>query len=146
MGDHVLYIAVDPGRVSGVAVMAHGICKGYEVPARKTGQSVHDFMSGSRKDVWEVAMERYTITPGIRSAQPHALMVMGAVEYVCDSQSVTFHYYTPGMGKRVCDNDLLRRIGWWQPTKDGHANDAKRILLTHLAVRDPDLFGTITGI
>lgn len=142
----MFYIAVDPGKVSGVAVWAYGKCVGYEVPARMTGQAVLDLTRGSREDLWEGAIERYTITSGPKSNEPDALKVSGALEYVFDTQSIPFHYYNPATCKRMCVNATLRELDWWQPTKDGHANDAKRVLLTHIANRDPELFGQLTGI
>lgn len=142
----MFYVAVDPGKVSGVATLINGICRGYEIPARDTGYTVQSLMRGSREDEWEVAIERYTITPGPKTSQGDALKVMGAMEFMCDARGVPFFYYTPGIGKSMCPNTLLKKLGWWQPTRDGHANDAKRVLLAHIAVREPALFGTLTGI
>lgn len=140
------YIAVDPGKVSGVAIYEEGVCTGYEIPAAFTAQFVEERMRTRWDLPWETACERYTITPGPKTSQDDALKVMGALEYVCQVRAIPFVYYTPGIGKSKCDNALLRKLGWWQPTKDGHANDAKRIMIAHLSVRVPEVYARLVGI
>lgn len=46
--------------------------------------------------------------------------------------------YTPAQAKGLVTDDLLRFLGWFNKTKDGHANDASRHLFFHLQVtREP---------
>lgn len=40
--------------------------------------------------------------------------------------------------KKFVSNERLRAIGWWQPGK-GHANDALRQVLVHIAERDQEV-------
>jgi hypothetical protein len=41
--------------------------------------------------------------------------------------------YTAAQSKSFSTNDKLKHMGWYLPTKDGHANDAARVLLLGLA-------------
>lgn len=141
-------ISVDPGLVTGMDLYTAGHRETLEVPHAEVGSALRRWnaaLSGVHERI-DMAVERYTMTPGIKSPQPHALMIMGVCEDHARHNSWTLSYYTPGMSKKLCTNDTLRRLGWWTPTKDGHANDARRITLAHISVKFPEEFGRLTGI
>lgn len=94
------------------------------------------------------AVEEYTMTSGKgpKTAQPLALKIMGAVEVVAADFGWRHQYFQPKDCKKRCTNDTLRKLGWWQPTKDGHINDARRVTLSSIAVNFPDEFARMMGI
>jgi hypothetical protein len=86
--------------------------------------------------------ERYDQPPGRRvlTAQPEALKTNGALEYVATQCEVTFRQQSRGEAKKVVTDDVLRRLGWFIRTKDGHANDASRQAGFFLHQHHPELW------
>jgi hypothetical protein len=83
---------------------------------------------------------RRAITP-----QPEALMAIGALEYVLTLRGITLRQQPRAEVKKAIPDTLLRRLGWYKKTKDGHANDAARhvgflVLQTH-----PELWLRLTN-
>lgn len=52
---------------------------------------------------------------------------------------VTWSSQEPSVAKRLGTNETLKKLGWWNPTKDGHANDAARHVLCALLKHHPDV-------
>lgn len=83
---------------------------------------------GNGNGAVSLCWERYDQPPGRRvlTAQPEAMMANGALEYVATRCGVTFRQQSRVDAKKVVPDAVLRRLGWFQKTKDGHANDASR--------------------
>jgi hypothetical protein len=80
-----------------------------------------------------VVCERYTITPQTlkKSAQYDALYQVGILGYFARRYGVKVTLQQPSQAKRLATNDKLERIGWRNPSRGGHADDASRHLLTY---------------
>ena len=59
--------------------------------------------------------------------------LIGACRLLAHQAGIPFVRQTPAEAKSFATDDKLRRLGWYRPTKGGHANDASRHLLTFLA-------------
>jgi len=144
----MIILSIDPGNVSGVGVWDSVLpdnIETLEVPYTDTGDFVWGFLYDKASRI-EMVVERYTMTGGIKTSQPDALKLMGVLEWMAAFKQVPLHYYLPSTSKKTADNKRLRRVGWYKATKDGHANDGARLVLTHLANRYPEIFGKIVGL
>lgn len=152
----MLIIAVDPGNVSGMDFYM-------KRPDGRINRFSHEnpglFEVVDQLRAWRIAIagwqapvhiavEKYTMTSGSgpKTAQPLALMIMGAVEVVAADLGWTHHYFTSGECKGRADNATLKRLGWWEPTKDGHINDARRVTLSCMAHVFPEEFASLMGL
>jgi hypothetical protein len=128
-------LAIDPGKITGLAFLHHQDLSSYsawELEFLQTGALIRDFTVsyGNRLDV---VCEQFTInTRTVRNTQaPWSLEVIGIARYFCQSntgQDLTLYEQKPPFST----DDRLKAMGWYRPTKDGHANDAARQLLKHL--------------
>lgn len=142
-----MIITVDPGNVSGVAVYSGPgtIPQSFEVPYADFSR----FFWGQLEQVIlpEVVVERYVMTSSkLLTPQPLALMTMGQVEMACHRHGLGWHYYLASVNKANCPDSLLRKLGWYRRTKDGHANDGMRLIITHLKTRRPEEFAALVGL
>lgn len=76
-----------------------------------------------------VVCESYVITTETlrKSRQTAPLEIIGALRWMCDHFGAHFELQQPAQAKRLATDDRLRKIGWWNGSKD-HANDAARHL------------------
>lgn len=99
----------------------------YEFPAYDATRLVHKFMEEYPSNT-HVGVERYDdgIT-GSRhvSPQPEAMYTIGALRYAASLCRITVLLQGRAEAKKVTD-DMLRVWGWWNTTRDGHANAAAR--------------------
>lgn len=147
----MIILGIDPGQVTGMAwwdLDKEAPTQWREEPSETVGEALRLWFSWASvaKAPVRVAVERYTITPGIKTAQPAALMTMGVIEDQCRQHCIPFAYYQPATTKKQVSNTLLRKLGWWTPTKDGHANDALRLCLVQLAHTDPQRYADLVGL
>jgi len=103
--------------------------------------------SHDRRNIVSLCWERYDQPPGKRvlTAQPEALKANGALEYVATQCNVTFRQQSRGDAKKVVTDAVLRKLGWYQKTKDGHANDASRQAGFFLHQNHPELWLRLLG-
>lgn len=147
----MIIIAVDPGLFSGYALWDSSKPQrifteelAYNQLWRRVRADLDEY-DGHATDV-HIVVERYTMTPGVKSAQPEALKIMGQLELLADMYGRQLHYYLPTTTKSMIQNKRLKQVGWYRPTPDGHANDGARVVGVHLAVRHPEIFGDLFGI
>lgn len=76
----------------------------------------------------EVYYENYTIRPGVRTHQPAALHIIGAIKYRVDRLVMPDVSFEPATSKGLVSNDDLRTLGFYSGSALGHANDAARVL------------------
>lgn len=130
-------LALDPGGTSGIALGWFGLEQGqgegvpvfrsYEAPTLDALLEVELFLqSGGDK---AVVCESWTPRPGIRTFQPEALESIGAARYLCWRYRTPFQLQSPAEAKRFATNEKLATLGWRNPSKGGHADDAARHLL-----------------
>jgi len=91
--------------------------------------------------------ERYDQTPGRRvlTPQPEAIKANGALEYISTQCGVTFRQQSRADAKKVVTDKVLRQLGWYKSTKDGHANDASRQAGFFLHQNHPELWMKLLG-
>lgn len=148
----MIIVGIDTGLQTGMAYWDTKIMEkpnAIEVPYVETGETLFKWLYGvnARADV-NVVCERYTMISGggPKTAQPEALMGMGMVEYVCRYLRMPLTWQFPVDAKRLAPDSLLREIGWYVKTKDGHANDGQRHLLKWYADHYPRDFAELVGI
>lgn len=148
----MMIIAIDPGLMTGLAW--------YDAPTGRWGTEeltypdviprLQHLLLGANMfnadDRVYVACEKYVMLPGPKSSQPEALMHMGAIEWVCRREQVPLTWQFPREAKTRAPDTVLRRIGWYKKTKDGHANDAARHVIEWLACNNPTAFADLLGI
>lgn len=136
-------MAVDPGKLSGIAFAEFangaaepGSLQAWEMAPLETVKHVDNWLGGKGLSI--VACESFTPRAGIRTWQPDALEIIGALRYVCHLHNTVFVLQSPANAKSFSTAAKLKKLGWWFPTEGGHANDALRHLLL-LAVRGGDI-------
>lgn len=146
----MIIIGIDPGLVTGMARYDTHSTRpplALEVEYAGVGDKLEEWLySVIPEPPAAVACEKYVMLPGPKSAQPEALMLMGVVDYMCKKYDMPLSWHLPKDTKKRAPNDLLRRLGWYQQTKDGHANDGQRLILEWLALNDPETFARLLGI
>lgn len=147
----MILIGIDPGNVSGMALWdleKEAPTQWREEPSATVGNALRKwldyFVPGHAEVV--LSVEKYTMTPGIKTAQPAALMTMGVLEDVAQLRGIKLDYFLPATTKKQVSNSLLRKLGWWTPTKDGHVNDALRLVLCELSRIDPQRYADLVGL
>ena len=145
----MIIIAIDPGLVSGLAVWDSADIQGItlsEVHYQDIGDRLEEAIVEFRQQRVEFACERYTMRPGVKTAQPEALKIMGVLEHLGKRHRIPLHYYLPDSCKGTMKNPRLKDAGWYRVTKDGHSNDGARVLGTHLFNQYPEVAGRLFGI
>jgi hypothetical protein len=131
MSDLRLY-GFDPGKNSGIAVWsaADDVFESLELEHFDAIDYLSDRLY---KETVPVALycENFIITARTAelTAQPWSLKAIGAVEWLCRGWRIPFYLNTAAKAKKFSTDAKLRKLGWYRPTKDGHANDAARQLL-----------------
>lgn len=147
----MLIVGVDPGKITGLVVWRSFVATGshvdrQEVPADEVTKTLRRMLRFERPTL--IACERFTRGTGTQpqSAQPDADRVIGMVRSLADELVVRCVYQSPGPAKRVAPDRVLRQLGWYIRTLDGHANDACRQVLLALATFRPEVFARLLGL
>jgi len=136
-------IAIDPGAVTGWAEFREGRpLRTLEIAGR---HSVYEEFIWGTEESWyirgdtEVVCEDYIISARTVKVTPQKdpLYIIGWLEGECHRCNIPFTLQTPSQAKSFATDDKLKYLGWYTPTKDGHANDASRHLLTYLVNKYP---------
>lgn len=132
----MITLAVDPGLVTGWACLSSPGFKSGQVEGRFAFYNLFD---GYGPAPWfdRVICEDFIISErtlkASRQADPHR--IIGYLEGRCHALGIEFYLQTPARAKSFATNDKLAAVGWRNPTKGGHADDAARHLLTWLVSR-----------
>ena len=135
-------IAFDPGEITGYCFFARSrdstekdMFQWYEKPWL---DAVHHIATYAR-NMQRIVGERFD-QPGKRgsvlTAQPAALMCIGAVQYVATQCNVTFELQGRSDASKITDK-VLKQLGWYVKTQDDHANAAARQLAYAMLVHHP---------
>lgn len=138
----MIIVGIDPGNVTGVALWAAGEDEKpgwHEIPADDMGAFLRE-RSGIAALPRPVYMryEKFTIMPNaVITPQPDALEVTGVVKDFARQHWIPLSHSQPRTSKKNHPDALLRKLGWYVKTKDGHASDAMRQVLAEYLSRDP---------
>jgi len=126
------YLAIDPGDMTGVATMTNGDFHSTQAPLNDVLDWVYDtLLIGTRPVIF---CEDFIITPETakKSRQTSPTDGIGALKWMAHMFDVTLTLQTPAAAKKFADDKKLKALGWYRPTKGGHANDAARHLMLGL--------------
>lgn len=147
-----MIVALDPGGVTGYATFRAGSFTSGEIPDGFDG--FFEWCRGPEGNtLWWVTthliVERFTINAATHKKDPvgirETLDIIGGARYLAATRDITFdNTQTPTQAKTFATDSNLKAMGWHHPTEGGHANDAARHLLTHLAsVRNREVLRTL---
>lgn len=148
-----MIVAVDPGKVTGIATYGE-VFTSWQEPTwhavdRIFGMLEYAAGGGHALPIEAIVCESYVITAAtLRKTRGEnwSLESIGALRWMSNRHGVEFVLQTPADGKRFGTDDKLRKIGWYNPTPGGHANDAARHLLTYIARDNPARFKELLGV
>lgn len=134
-----IMMGVDAGAATGIAIISTGDDGLWSIDSLRTEEIVGRYEAEkqiasvlhSGYDVTVVA-ERFTITERTTKTkrQYDTLYINGYMDGLCHSLGLPYHELTPAESKGFGEDPKLRRLGWYEKTSDGHANDAARLVLT----------------
>ena len=136
-----LIVGVDPGKVSGVAVFdtITREFEPYEIPTWEAVGMVDTLLSHPRVEMEAVVVEDYVITRETLKktrGENWSMESIGALRYLTQEHGIPLYEFTAHDSKAFGTDTKLISAGWWYPTRDGHQNDAARLLLKYLADTD----------
>ena len=153
----MIIAAVDPGKVTGLAVWCDGCDSIWhvedtppetaEVAVASTVGAVLLRMLADHggENARMIAIERF-VQGSRKTRQPDALEVTGLVGGIAAQLGIKVVYQSPGPAVKIASNQRLRELGWYVPSKDQHANAAQRHILLAIASFFPDTFAKLTGV
>lgn len=120
------YIAIDPGVGTGLATLIQGTFRSWELfDLSEVAWAVNDVKR--RRPNVVIITEKFIISKRTITTKVYyeSLYFNGwlSIEYPGRIEQ------TAAQGKSFSTDDKLKHLGWYTPTKDGHANDAARHLL-----------------
>lgn len=126
-------VAVDPGKMTGVAWTTEEGVLSCELPAMEAVQKV-GFLWRISGGLDRVIVEDFVPRRGqALTWQPDALHVIGALRYMARQRRFPMILQRPIPKQRQLGLEReLRERGWWSPTKGGHENAARKHLLMFL--------------
>lgn len=128
----MIYIGVDPGEMTGIASWDGSHWEAWEVPAESVGAMLRDVRT--RRLEVRIGCEQFVERRNQRlTNQPAAQRVTGLIMDIDPSARLI----SPSTAKTMCDDQRLKKLGWFVQTKDGHANDASRVLFALIAITSP---------
>lgn len=150
----MILVGVDPGKVTGIAVWWDPFV--YDNSAKKADVDTAEVENSTavvpvirrileNRRPFAVGVERY-IQNSRKTHQPAASEVTGAVKSLCEELLVRCVYQSPGPAKRAGSTKALKKLGWWTPTPDGHANAALGHVLLLMASVTPQRYAELTGL
>ena len=122
-----MFFVVDPGEACGfMAFYPSGqVAQHLEADPYTTVEAMNEWLLRYPKTI--CVAERYVITMQTMkmTRQYAALETIGAMKYVAKKHGAPM-LLQDRSGKSKVTREILVRLDWWKPTKDGHANDAAR--------------------
>lgn len=135
----VRVLAVDPGGTTGIAFYdSDGLFpfsssqhEGYEDAV----EELSSYFRGGCPDA--LVCEGFTVRNNTHKLDAGAFSLttdlIGACRLLAMREGIMFVRQAPAQAKGFATDDKLRTLGWYNPSKGGHQNDAARHLLTYLA-------------
>lgn len=136
-------MGIDPGNTTGIAMYSEDKFDSFELHALDTMPFIKGWLEGLRDagvDPHDIHfyVERFVIGADThkKTAQPAALELCHQIQALAALNGAWYRPYGASITKQYEDK-TLRRIGAYKPTRDGHANDATRVLLCGLLMDAP---------
>lgn len=134
-------VAADHGKMSGIAEFEPDSrdFESMELPTWEAVGRIDTLLSHPRVEVEAVIVEKFVITARtlkVTRGENWTLEANGATRYLCREHGVPFFEYSATDSKAFGTDLKLQRVGWWDPTPDGHQDDAARLILKYLADYD----------
>lgn len=129
-----MILAFDPGFTTGWAAYSP------RFDTYKCGEldddlaNLYTFMTKAQPRV--VAYEHYTKRVKVSTDELYSPQVIGVIRLWCQQNYIPTFRYLPAEAKAFWKDDKIKKLGLWAPTKDGHAMDAMRVLLTYRTKKD----------
>ena len=138
----ITMLAIDPGKMTGIAAYdsksgALGVC---EKDVEGTGPDwSYDYLFSliERFTPSYIVCESFRITANTakNTQAPWSLELIGVARLAAGIHGSNFQLQAPGDAKGFSTDAKLRALGWYNPSKGGHQNDATRHLLAMLVKR-----------
>lgn len=78
--------------------------------------------------------ESYQVTPGKTSGY-WSLETIGLIRYFAGYYQVPLHLYKSSDHKPLIKDNIIKKAGLWEPSKNGHQMDATRLCLYYLTTQ-----------
>lgn len=154
----MIVIGVDPGKITGIALWQTADSFG---PGKLSGINPWAVAEVGNTEVLKyiklllrgrtptaIACERFVQGTGRRpmSYQGDAQHITGEVSGLAQDLGCPFVRQLAGPSKKIASDKVLKKIGAYIATEDGHANDATRQVIRYLADHHPEVFAELIGI
>lgn len=126
-----IIIAVDPGKMTGLANLTFGEFTSGQLPLMEYLQNLDGALMQGMLPTLICEDFIYTTETAKKSRQTWSTEGIGVMRFLAHKHKLSFTLQSPASAKRFATNDKLKAMGWYKPTKGGHANDAARHLLVY---------------
>ncbi|MEE9125374.1 MAG: hypothetical protein V3U14_12925 [candidate division NC10 bacterium] len=137
-----MYLAVDPGKATGLAWMYEGAWDSLIITGRtEAREELRAAMNAHGEPCWRLIIiaEKWQVRKDTysKSAQDDPWRLLGWLEGEALDRGIEYHEQTPHQMKVFIHEGVknsyrkVRKVGWYKPG-EGHDNDASGHLLTHL--------------
>lgn len=155
----MIIIGVDPGKITGIAMYQTagafgpgtviGDIKSWavaEVESTQVLPYIRALLRGRKPTL--IACERFVQGTGRRamSYQGDAQHITGEVSGLAQDLGCQFARQLAGPAKKTGNDQVLKQVGCYTATPDGHANDACRQVIRVLATFYPEVYAKLVGI
>ena len=128
-----MIVAFDPGETTGWARLDPVSLefRSGQLPWYSAWYWFNDTLSANPAYIQQVVCEDfiYTAETAKKSRQTWSTEGIGVVRFLCQYYGLPLTIQSPSSAKSFATDKKLKRIGWYTPTKGGHANDAARHLM-----------------
>jgi hypothetical protein len=129
----VFIVAIDPGLGTGISTYN-------TITGEWTTRETFGFEAAADNIFWlidddhyetEVVCENFIVTGATakKTQQPEPLMLIGVAKWITLAMQHKFTLQQPA--ERKAGEKLLKKLGWYVKTKDGHSNSASGHLVTY---------------
>ena len=135
----ITVMGVDPGLLTGVAVVKYSLPRGAEViaSAELMFDQLMNWCDAWMETVDRLVVERFIITKKTvsNSQAPWSLEGIGVTRAMAIQHELNMEMQSAAEGKSAVDNQMLRRLELWHRGGQGHANDAIRHTVAYMLRR-----------
>lgn len=125
-------LAIDPGLMTGIAIYDNDELTLLELDIDNSYKTIHDLIVRGRPGAVVIESFRITAATAKNTQAPWSLELIGATRLCCQLVDVPLALQAPGEAKGFGTDEKLKAMGWYNPTKGNHQNDAARHLLVFL--------------
>jgi len=129
--DQRLIVAIDPGKMTGYALLKPGSFLSGQAPLQDALVWIDETFTAGHRMTIVCEDFIYTAATAKKTRQTWSTEGIGVLRYLASKYDVGFYLQAPVDAKKFSTNDKLKAMGWYKPTKGGHANDAARHLLLY---------------